>query len=278
MPRPPSPRPQRDAVFDEFVRQCSRAEPFTSFASAVAAPVSVAEVEFLPPTAPPPAERLTAAEGGPKARRQLARVDPFGPFQGSGLKPLVVTLSQAAAMLTLSTGTVQRLVREGRIPKPRLLSPGRVGWLFADIERYVAGLPESDLLPPANTGWRLLRKRPHYEATAAPSPSQLSGAPSQPAQEPAVPTGRWQDARRDRNGQLAAAGAVYQVPGTDIVCVRRHRFGSLPMPFALVIHEGRYTWAQMELQGAARELALARLKALGQACSVMAADVIHKED
>lgn len=259
---------QHDNVFDEFVRQCSPHQP---------PPPRVPEVEFHPPPLPEPAKAKVAAqapdERKSRPKRQSEGLDPFEPFKGSGLRPLIVTLSQAAALLTLSTRTVQGLVREGRIPKPRLLSRGRVGWLLTDIERYVASLPESDLLCPPNTSWRLIRDRP-VGALKEQSPAT---APKVEVAEQPVQR-RWQDARRDREGQLPAAGAVYQIPGTDIVCVRRHRFGALPMPFAIVIHEQRYTWAEMELTGARRELALVRLRSLNQACSVMAADVIEKEE
>jgi len=53
-----------------------------------------------------------------------------------------------------SIGTVQQLVRRDKFPKPRALSPRRVGWLVREIEERSEARPISDLLPPENTGAR----------------------------------------------------------------------------------------------------------------------------
>ncbi|MCA8426395.1 AlpA family transcriptional regulator [Burkholderia seminalis] len=45
------------------------------------------------------------------------------------MKPLHFDLPAAATALSLSEASVQKLVRERKFPKPRLLSDRRVAWL-----------------------------------------------------------------------------------------------------------------------------------------------------
>lgn len=61
-------------------------------------------------------------------------------------------VEKAAAYLSLSQSTFERLVREGGLPKPRKF-PGRrrVGWLRPELEDAALNLPVSDHLPPENT-------------------------------------------------------------------------------------------------------------------------------
>jgi len=66
--------------------------------------------------------------------------------------PLVMSLERVADSLSMSTATVQKLVRENAFPKPRLLSPNRVGWVTAEVLEWVSERPHSNLLPPPNTG------------------------------------------------------------------------------------------------------------------------------
>jgi prophage regulatory protein len=73
------------------------------------------------------------------------------------MKPLFIDLSTVAASVSLSVASGQKLVREDRFPKPRLLSNRRVGWLVREVEEWAEARPLSDLLPPHNTGRR--RKR-----------------------------------------------------------------------------------------------------------------------
>ncbi|MFC5427637.1 helix-turn-helix transcriptional regulator [Paraburkholderia denitrificans] len=54
----------------------------------------------------------------------------------------------------MSTGNVQRLVREGNFPKPRALSVRRVGWLVSEIEEWAMSRPVAEMLPPINVGRR----------------------------------------------------------------------------------------------------------------------------
>jgi prophage regulatory protein len=192
------------------------------------------------------------------------------------LTPLLASLEQTAAMLSISTSSLQRLVRAGKFPKPRLVSDRRVAWLVEEVQRFARQLPQADLLPPPNTGWTRSRSGIERSLKRSPAPSPVA----QPAacENKLTHKTSWHDARRDRDGMLAKAGGVYQIPGTDVVCLRRYRWGALPMPFAIVIHEGRHTWAEMELSGEARNSALRRLKGLNKACSVMAADAVDAEN
>lgn len=70
------------------------------------------------------------------------------------IPPLLVTREEAANALSLGVSTFMREVRAGRIPPPRVVSPGRVGWLWSELEAFVGALPPSALLPPPNTGNR----------------------------------------------------------------------------------------------------------------------------
>jgi prophage regulatory protein len=70
------------------------------------------------------------------------------------LKPLFVDFPTALAVVALSESTVQALIRAGEFPKPRQLSPKRVGYLVSELEAWAADRPVSNLPPPSNTGRR----------------------------------------------------------------------------------------------------------------------------
>lgn len=69
------------------------------------------------------------------------------------VRPLYLARQQAAAYLALSENTWDRLVARGEAPKPRKLSQGRVGWLIDDLDAWGRARPESDALPPPNSGY-----------------------------------------------------------------------------------------------------------------------------
>ena len=68
------------------------------------------------------------------------------------IAPLFLARADAAAFLALSESTLDNLVARGDAPKPRKLSKGRTAWLVEDLENWGRERPESDLLPPVNSG------------------------------------------------------------------------------------------------------------------------------
>lgn len=78
--------------------------------------------------------------------------------------PMVMDLDRVADTLSISVTTVQKLVREGAFPKPRVLSDRRVGWITSEVAEWVVQRPPSDLLPPPNTGAPKPRRQPPVQA------------------------------------------------------------------------------------------------------------------
>jgi prophage regulatory protein len=67
------------------------------------------------------------------------------------LEPILVDRATAAAALALSVSTSERQVALGRVPKPRRVSRGRVGWLWRELVEAAQAVPVSDPLPSENT-------------------------------------------------------------------------------------------------------------------------------
>jgi prophage regulatory protein len=70
------------------------------------------------------------------------------------VEPIFLDRSAAAAVVSLSEPTIERLVREGAFPAPRKVSGNRVAWLMSELREWCAERPVSDLLPPKNAGKR----------------------------------------------------------------------------------------------------------------------------
>lgn len=68
------------------------------------------------------------------------------------IKPLILDREAAAAIVSLSVASMERLVREGTFPAPRTLSDRRVGWLVHELEEWAQARPVSNIAPPTNTG------------------------------------------------------------------------------------------------------------------------------
>lgn len=68
------------------------------------------------------------------------------------IKPAYLDAEAVCSFVSLRESTLQKLVREGRFPRPRTLSDKRVGWLVRELEDWAESRPVSDLLPPPNTG------------------------------------------------------------------------------------------------------------------------------
>lgn len=59
----------------------------------------------------------------------------------------------------LGMTTIQEEMRQGHFPKPRQLSPNRVGWLAREVEAWAESRPVSSIAPPKNTGAKKPRRR-----------------------------------------------------------------------------------------------------------------------
>jgi prophage regulatory protein len=70
----------------------------------------------------------------------------------TAVKPIYLDLRTVAQFISMSTASVQKMVREDRFPKPRMLSGRRVAWLTREVEEWAEQRPVSDILPPDNTG------------------------------------------------------------------------------------------------------------------------------
>lgn len=61
--------------------------------------------------------------------------------------PIFHSKIDAAATLSLSVSTFEKLVRTGAAPPPRRISDGRVGWLRHELAEWANRRPVSDLPP-----------------------------------------------------------------------------------------------------------------------------------
>lgn len=69
------------------------------------------------------------------------------------IRPMFLARADAAAYLALSESTLDALVARRQAPMPRKLSAGRVAWLVEDLDEWARSRPDSDLLPPVNSGF-----------------------------------------------------------------------------------------------------------------------------
>lgn len=56
----------------------------------------------------------------------------------------LLTVQNVARMLNVSVSTVRRLVREGKLPKPRKLTEGTSRWFPGDVKLYLYRLQRGD--------------------------------------------------------------------------------------------------------------------------------------
>lgn len=66
------------------------------------------------------------------------------------LRPAAIDLEQVSAYLSLSTSTIEVLVRTGKFPRPRQLSGRRVAYLVKEIDEWLESRPVSQQLPVIN--------------------------------------------------------------------------------------------------------------------------------
>lgn len=57
------------------------------------------------------------------------------------LEPIYVDLTGAALLTTLSESTIEKMVREGQFPRPRVLSRQRIGYLRSEIVEWAHARP-----------------------------------------------------------------------------------------------------------------------------------------
>lgn len=69
------------------------------------------------------------------------------------IRPLYLGRADAAAFLAIGESTFEDLVARGEAPKPRKVSRGRTAWLVEELEAWGRERPESDHLPPENSGY-----------------------------------------------------------------------------------------------------------------------------
>ena len=67
------------------------------------------------------------------------------------LRPAVIDIAQTASYVSLSTRTIEKMVRTGEFPAPRKLSGRRVAYLVNEIDEWIKSRPVSDILPPVNS-------------------------------------------------------------------------------------------------------------------------------
>jgi prophage regulatory protein len=84
------------------------------------------------------------------------------------LRPAAIDLEQTAAYISLSTSTIEKMVRTGKFPKPRQLSGRRVAYLVREVDEWLESRPVSEQLPPVNCEFGSAgnpdKKKPHNKA------------------------------------------------------------------------------------------------------------------
>jgi len=66
------------------------------------------------------------------------------------VQPVFLDYPGVARLLNVSSSTVQKMVREGDLPRPRRISARRVGFLVRELVEWVEARPVSELPPPVN--------------------------------------------------------------------------------------------------------------------------------
>jgi prophage regulatory protein len=89
-----------------------------------------------------------AAQAGPDGRKRTRQA------AVATVEVIFVDLPTAAAILSLSESSVQRLIVDGELSPPRDLSKNRVGYLLSELRDWASNRPVSQKLPPPNTGGR----------------------------------------------------------------------------------------------------------------------------
>lgn len=82
---------------------------------------------------------------------------------------LVYEKHELPRVTKLGMTTIQEEIRQGRFPKPRQLSPNRVGWLAREVTEWAETRPVSALPSPKNTGAKKARTEPRAARASHPT-------------------------------------------------------------------------------------------------------------
>jgi prophage regulatory protein len=69
------------------------------------------------------------------------------------MRPISISLAEAARAVDLSESQIQKLVQSGDFPQPRQLSARRVAFIVTEVEAWVLSRPASTCLPPPDSGY-----------------------------------------------------------------------------------------------------------------------------
>jgi prophage regulatory protein len=72
---------------------------------------------------------------------------------------LVYEKHELPGVTKLSMTTIEAEIRKGIFPRPRQLSPNRVGWLAREVHAWAESRPVSSISPPKNTSAKKPRTR-----------------------------------------------------------------------------------------------------------------------
>lgn len=72
------------------------------------------------------------------------------PANVASLRPAAIDMDQVTVYLSLSSSSIERMVRKGEFPAPRQLSGRRVAFLVKEVDEWLNNRPVSDQLPPVN--------------------------------------------------------------------------------------------------------------------------------
>ena len=70
----------------------------------------------------------------------------------SWIEDRMLDKDEVVEVTKLSASSIEEQVRQGSLPRPRVLSPKRTAWLASDVVDWMRNRPPSDLAPPPNTG------------------------------------------------------------------------------------------------------------------------------
>ncbi|MCP4304251.1 MAG: hypothetical protein GY788_05075 [bacterium] len=79
----------------------------------------------------------------------MARQDALPPT----LAPRLIKHPAAAAYASVSVALFDEMVRDGRMPRPKQISPGRIGWDVRELDAAIDELPTVRDPTPVDDSW-----------------------------------------------------------------------------------------------------------------------------